>query len=242
MVKFSWVGGSATDAGSALTVPRPLLGPWDFDNDKVFLLLAIVVLAIADACRDLVRAEHDRPHAARAVRGSEVAAQSIGISTGAARVVAFAVSAFVAAIGGAMIAIHQENVGYDTNFSPFGALFWLVLVVTFGARLPSGALWAAGTFSLFNKIVLQGTFIGWILRDPERIPGIFPISPKWRFILFGSGTIQYAKHPEGMLEMTRTRAAGASGQARRTAPRQSSPGSGPPPAPPPRSDVEEVAS
>ena len=47
MVKFSWVGGSATDAGSALTVPRPLLGPWDFDNDKVFLLLAIMVLTIA---------------------------------------------------------------------------------------------------------------------------------------------------------------------------------------------------
>ena len=40
---------------------------------------------------------------------------------------------------------------------------------------------------------------------PERIPGIFPISPKWRFILFGLGTIQYAKHPEGVIEMTRAK-------------------------------------
>ena len=178
----------------------------------------------------------------RAVRGSEVAAQSIGISTARTRVVAFAVSAFVAAIGGAMIAIHQENVGYDTNFSPFGALFWLVLVVTFGARLPSGALWAAGTFALFNKIVLEGTFIGWILRDPEKIPGIFPISPKWRFILFGLGTIQYAKHPEGILEMSRSRAQERRAKRAARRPAQSSSGSGLPPAPPPRSDVEEVAS
>ena len=54
-----------------------------------------------------------------------------------------------------------------------------------------------------NKIFLEGTFFGWILRDPDRIPGFFPISPKWRFILFGLGTIQYAKHPEGVIEMTR---------------------------------------
>ena len=38
-----------------------------------------------------------------------------------------------------------------------------------------------------NKIFLEGTFLGWILRDPERIPGVFPLSPNWRFILFGLG-------------------------------------------------------
>ena len=58
-----------------------------------------------------------------------------------------------------------------------------------------------------NKIFLEGTFVGWILRDPGRIPGFFPISPKWRFILFGLGTIQYAKHPEGVIEMTKARSA-----------------------------------
>ena len=58
-----------------------------------------------------------------------------------------------------------------------------------------------------DKIILQGTFLGWILRDPSRIPGVFPISPKWRFILFGLGTIQYANHPEGVIEMTKARSA-----------------------------------
>jgi hypothetical protein len=104
-----------------------------------------------------------------------------------------------------MVSIHKEAVDYELNFAPFGALFWLLLVVTFGARTPAGALYGAGAFALMNKIFLEGTIFGWILRDPERIPGIFPISPKWRFILFGLGTIQYAKHPEGVIEMTKAR-------------------------------------
>ncbi|MEY2569925.1 MAG: hypothetical protein QOE63_275, partial [Acidimicrobiaceae bacterium] len=41
---------------------------------------------------------------------------------------------------------------------------------------------------------------GWLLRSPSRIPGIFPISPKWRLVLFGLGTIQFARHPEGLVE------------------------------------------
>jgi hypothetical protein len=132
----------------------------------------------------------------RALRGSEVASQSIGISSGQARTIAFAVSAAIAALGGSMVAIHQKAVNYDLNFSPTGSLFWLVLVVTFGARETSGAVTAAGAYSLIDRLFLQGTIFGWLFRDPDRVPGFFPISAKWRFIMFGLGTIQYAKHPE----------------------------------------------
>ena len=206
MVKFSWVGGSSSGADARLPVPRPVLGPWDFDNDKTFLALALVILVIVSLSVSFFGLS-TTGRKLKAVRGSEVAAQSIGISPARARVIAFSVSAFVAALGGAMVSIHQEAVNYDTNFAPFGALFWLVLVVTFGARTPAGALYGAGAFALMNKIFLEGTFIGWILRDPARIPDFFPISPKWRFILFGLGTIQYAKHPEGVIEMTKARSA-----------------------------------
>ncbi|MET0909667.1 MAG: branched-chain amino acid ABC transporter permease, partial [Ilumatobacteraceae bacterium] len=204
MVKFSWVGGSASGAAATLPVPRPLLGPWDLDNDKTFLGLALVVLILVTAAVTLFGLS-TTGRTIKAVRGSELASQSIGISPARARVITFAVSAFIAGLGGAMVSIHKEAVDYELNFAPFGALFWLLLVVTFGARTPAGALYGAGAFALMNKIFLEGTFLGWILRDPERIPGIFPISPKWRFILFGLGTIQYAKHPEGVIEMTRAR-------------------------------------
>jgi branched-chain amino acid transport system permease protein len=205
MVKFSWVGGSSSGAAATLPVPRPLLGPWDLDNDKTFLALALVVLIAATVAVALFGLS-TTGRTIKAVRGSELASQSIGISPARARVITFAVSAFIAGLGGAMVSIHKEAVDYELNFAPFGSLFWLLLVVTFGARTPAGALYGAGAFALMNKIFLEGTFLGWILRDPERIPGVFPISPKWRFILFGLGTIQYAKHPEGVIEMTRARA------------------------------------
>jgi len=143
----------------------------------------------------------------RALRGSEVAAQSIGISPARARLAAFAISAFIAGLGGALLAIQQENVNYGNNFAPFAALFWMVLVVTLGARTVEGAVTAAGAFSLFDTVILRGTFLGWILRDPERVPGIFPISPKWRFVLFGLGTIQFARNPEGIVEAKKRKAA-----------------------------------
>lgn len=205
MVKFSWVGGTQ-DAGAATqVVPRPVIGGLDFASDKSFLALAIVVLVVVTSAVTLF-GHSTTGRELRAVRGSEVAAQSIGISPARARVVAFTVSAFIAALGGGMVAMHQENVNYGNNFTPFSSLFWLVLVVTFGVRKPSAAIAGAFMFSIFDKLILQGTFLEWILRDANRVPGIFPINPKWRLILFGLGTIQYAKHPEGVLEYSRSRA------------------------------------
>jgi ABC-type branched-subunit amino acid transport system permease subunit len=142
--------------------------------------------------------------------------------------IAFAVSAFIAGLGGAFLAMHQENVNYANNFSPFAALFWLVLVVTLGARTVEGAVTAGASFTLFDPLILKGTIFGWILRSPERIPDIFPISPKWRFILFGLGTIQFARHPEGIIEWNKRKRA-----AKRAAKRDN--------VPPPRRAVEAPA-
>ena len=109
-----------------------------------------------------------------------MAAQSIGISPGRSRLIAFAVSGFIAGLGGALLAVHQENVNYATNFTPFAALFWLVLVVTLGSRTFEGAAAAALAFAVFDTLVLKGTVFEWLLRSPDRIPAIFPVDPTWR--------------------------------------------------------------
>ncbi len=203
MVKLSWVGGS-TFTGTR--VPRPVIGPWDLADDKAYLVLvAIVLLVVGRAVVHIRGGTMGRTF--RALRGSEVAAQSIGISPAHARLAAFAISAFIAGLGGALLAIHQENVNYGQNFTPFGSLFWLVLVVTLGARTVEGAVTAAGTFTLFDALILRGTVLGWILRSDERIPDLFPISGKWRFVLFGLGTIQFARNPDGILEARKRKAA-----------------------------------
>jgi ABC-type branched-subunit amino acid transport system permease subunit len=119
--------------------------------------------------------------------------------------VAFAVSAFLAGLGGAMLSMQQGNVNYASNFIPFAALFWLVIVVSLGSRTVEGALFAGAAFALFEPLILQGDLFAWILRDPDRLPDAFPLAPEWRIVLFGLGALQFARHPEGLVEAGKAR-------------------------------------
>jgi branched-chain amino acid transport system permease protein len=205
MVKLSWVGGGDTALLQGTRVPRPTIGPWDLADDRSFLVLALVVFVVVSVAVIQLRGG-TVGRTLRALRGSEIAAESIGISPARARVTAFAVSAFIAGLGGALLSIHQENVNYSSNFAPFAALFWLVLVVSIGSRTVEGAAQAGAAYALFDAVLLRGALAGWLLRSAQRVPGVFPVSPKWRFILFGLGTIQFARHPEGLLEHSKRRA------------------------------------
>jgi branched-chain amino acid transport system permease protein len=201
VVKLSWVGG---DGLTPAAVPRPTIGPWDLGDDRGFLVLSLIVLAIVGLAVTQLRAGSTGQQL-RALRGSQVAAQSIGISPAGLRMTAFALSGFIAGLGGSLVAMHQENVNYATNFTPFGALFWLVLVVTTGVGLVSGAIAGAATFALADAVFLKGVFLGWILRSPDRIPDVLPVSPEWLFVGFGLAAVMYARHPEGSIEVLRAR-------------------------------------
>jgi branched-subunit amino acid ABC-type transport system permease component len=198
IVNMSWVSGGVSILQNTIA-PRPKLGPIDFSSDKNFLVLSLIVLALTALIVAALQSGTFGKTLA-AVRGSEVAAQSIGISPARGRMLAFAISGGIAALGGGLLASQQQNVNYPTNFPPFAALFWVVVVVVLGVRSVKGALWAGAAFSLFDPVLLKGALFGWILRTPEPLTSIFPLSSSWLFILFGLGAIQFAKHPEGALE------------------------------------------
>ena len=204
MVKLSWVGGSSLLQGTR--VPRPVIGPWDFADDRAFLVLGVIVLILTSVGVILIR-HGTVGQTLQAVRGSELAAQSIGISLGRARLVAFAISGFIAGLGGAMLSIHEQNVNYAKSFAPYSALFWLVVVVTLGSRTVEGAIQAAAAFGLFEAVVLNGTIFEWLFRGESGLTESLTVSPSWRFILFGLATIQYARHPEGLVENGKRQAA-----------------------------------
>ncbi|MDG2026771.1 MAG: ABC transporter permease [Acidimicrobiales bacterium] len=207
IVKFSWVGGGESALFSGTQVPRPVIGPFDFgESDRAFLALAVIVLVIVSVAVIQLR-EGTIGQSLRALRSSEVAAESIGISPARARIVAFAVSAFIAGLGGAFLAMLEGDVNYPKNFSPVAAMFWLVLVVSLSARTVEGAIQAGAAFALFSPVILEGSFLEWLpYFNEDNLPGIFPISAKWRFVLFGLTAIQFARHPEGMLEFGKRRA------------------------------------
>jgi branched-chain amino acid transport system permease protein len=189
IVRQSWVGGGETSLLSGTQVPRPTLGPIDFANDKSFLVLAAVVFTIAALAVIQIRGG-TVGRTLRALRGSEVAAQSIGISPAKARVTAFAVSAMIAGVGGALLAIHQGDVNYGTNFSPFAGLFWIVVVVVISSRTVEGAASAGVASTILDRAVFSN---------------LLGISSKWRLVLFGLTAMQYARHPEGLAEYGRRR-------------------------------------
>ena len=205
LVRLPFLGGGGTSLLQGTRVPRPVIGPWDLADDVKFLVLALVVFALAAIAVKQLRAG-TIGHTLQALRGSEVAAQSIGISPTRARVTAFAVSGFLAGLGGAMLSIQQKNVNYASNFSPFAALFWLVLVISLGSRTIEGASYAGASFSLMDRVIFRGAFIAWITRSEELVPGFLPLSPKWRFVLFGLATLSFARHPEGLVESGKRRA------------------------------------
>jgi branched-subunit amino acid ABC-type transport system permease component len=206
LVRLPFVAGGGTSLLVGTKVPRPVMGSIDFKNDQAFLVLALIVFAIvALAVTQLQSGTFGRT--LLALRGSQLGAESIGISAGRARLLAFAISGFIAGIGGALLSMQQKNVNYSVNFVPFAALFWLVIVVTLGVRTIEGAVAGAAAFVLFERVILQGALFGWLTLNSSNLPGIFPIEGQWRFVLFGLGAIQFARHPEGILEYAKRRRA-----------------------------------
>lgn len=202
MIKFSWVGGGDTSLLQGTSVPRPEMFGIDFTAPRSWLILCLILLTLVGLLVVNVR-EGTVGRSLRALRGSEVASQSVGINPSKGRIIAFALSAFIAGIGGALLAAHRNDVGYATNFTPFVGLFWLVIVVTIGPRTVEGAIQAGVGFVLFEEFVLR-TFVPWITD-------VLPLVPEWhppaslRFVLFGLSAVQYSKHPEGLLEYGKRR-------------------------------------
>ena len=200
LVKFDWVGGGTLP----ITAPRPTLGFIDFDrSDKLFFILCLVVLAVMCVIVIAVR-EGTTGRVLDALRGSEVAATSIGISSTRARIIVFALSAGIAGIGGGLLAMYERAVNYNPNFVSFQSLFFVVLVVSLGCRTVEGAIQAAVGFAVFQTVILNQV-VPWIVNhvQPWYHMGLPPAT--LAIILLSLGAFTFAKHPEGVLEFNKSK-------------------------------------
>ncbi|MGH9074690.1 MAG: branched-chain amino acid ABC transporter permease [Acidimicrobiales bacterium] len=173
----AWAGNGA----SGISVLRPLIGPIAFNATKPFFALAVIVLAIVAAGVAWLRRSTIGQYLA-AVRGSELAAASVGINPRRVKLLAFAVSAGIAGLGGALYGSTLGAVS-PSNFTFYQSLFWLVLVAITGVRTIGGAIGAGVALVVIPQLLsIGGVGLGALAA-----------------VVFGFGALSYIRHPEGLV-------------------------------------------
>jgi branched-chain amino acid transport system permease protein len=101
------------------------------------------------------------------------------------KVLVAGLAAFVAGVGGALLAI-DIGVARPSSYAALFGLIWLAVLVTLGIRSTVAALLAGVTFTILPALTQVYLAPDWSLVPP---------------VLFGLGAIVLAKYPEGSLAM-----------------------------------------
>jgi branched-chain amino acid transport system permease protein len=160
----------------------PLNRPNFAHGDLAFSYLALVVFVVLAALTLNLR-RSTSGLALRAVRDSEPASRTLGLSVVQVKVIVGSIAAFVAAVGGGFLAM-DSGVAQPQSYATFLGLVWLAVVVTLGARSISAAVLAGLSFSL-----IYGLFQTYVPTRWGEVPAV----------LFGLGAIGVARNPEGAI-------------------------------------------
>jgi branched-chain amino acid transport system permease protein len=140
----------------------------------VFFIIAILTVNLRRSTSGL---------ALRAVRDSEKASRTLGLSVLQVKVIVGAIAAFIAAVGGGFLAMDQ-NIAQPQSYETFLGLVWLAVVVTLGIRSIIAAALAGLSFSL-----VAGVFQTYVPARWGEVPSV----------LFGLGAIGVARNPDGVV-------------------------------------------
>ena len=164
--------------GAGVAVARP-----EFANtDKGFIYFGLAVFAIfAVLIVNLRRSTTGL--ALNAVRWSENASRTMGLSVITMKMLVSGLAAFVAGVGGGLYALSFKQ-AIPLDYATLLGLAWLAVLVTFGVRSNIAALLAGLLFTF----------------SPAFIQTVLKLDAPWSslpILLFGLGAIALAKNPEG---------------------------------------------
>jgi branched-chain amino acid transport system permease protein len=153
-------------------------------SDRAFVYLGLIIFIVVALFIVNIR-RSTTGLALTAVRWTEPAAKTIGISVLQMKVIIAGLAAFVAGVGGALLAVEQ-GVALPSNYATLIGVVWLAVLVTQGIRSNVAAL-IAGLFST----ILPGIALAYLPTSFGQFPPI----------LFGLGAIALAQNPDGVLAM-----------------------------------------
>lgn len=152
------------------------------DNAYYYFTLAVVLLGVIGA--ELVRVNR-LGRTLRALADSPVAVESIGLNPMLPRVLVFSVSAFLAAICGALLGAQAQRINpYNFDFSQ--SLIWLAVIVVGGVATLGGSTLAAVLFVAVPAILTQ------------------PVVTEYQPVFFGVAAMLLAQTPNGLAGLMRS--------------------------------------
>jgi branched-chain amino acid transport system permease protein len=166
--------------GLGITLNRPAFA----SSDRAFTYLCLVVFVLVALFIVNFR-RSTTGLALNAARWSEAGARTSGISVVQMKVIAGALAALIAGIGGGLFGLAQTNFQPD-QFDTFLGITWLAVFVTIGVRSNVAALIAGLAFVFPNELAQ------YYYPTATWIPNVLPV-------LFGLGAVSAAKYPEGVL-------------------------------------------
>jgi branched-chain amino acid transport system permease protein len=181
-----------TGGSGGLSVQATWLGTtafFNFNGHALFLLSSVVLVGCIVLVLQVRKGTVGRNLAA--MRGSETAAAGLGINVTWQRIVVFALAGGIAGLGGVLVTIQGQVASpgaWNYNYS----LILVVLVVTTSVATVEGAIQAGIAYFVLTQLL---TYL------PARWGGGSLV-----IVVFAFGALQYARHPEGVLEFQKRRA------------------------------------
>ena len=199
-VLFKWNWLRRSQSGWDYRQKTPKLFGVNFRNEKPALIALMVIVALLTVLvHNLSKSASGR--AITAVRNSEPAAATSGLSIPRTKLSIFALSSAVAGLGGVLVATRNGAIA-DGTFVTQTGLAWLAAVVLFGIRKPQGAIIAGLVTATSAQIFTRGfhffftpSFLHWDGLGSSTATYV-------QNALFGIGAIQLARQPDGVLAIT----------------------------------------
>jgi sulfate-transporting ATPase len=213
---FAWMGDAflftspylGLGEGSS-TIPNQRIGrpgsyvSFDLTDRRVLFVVFLVIVMTTAVCLSNLR-DARTGRALSAIRGSEVAAASLGIDVVRYKLVAFAASGVLAGLGGGMLMVEQRTVVPSQFFYTVSLQFLAIAVVgglaSLGGAVAAGVLFAGLTELFFRVDALSG----WLdvvsalllacvlLLYPTGLAGLLARVGRWLEVL-GRGTDRLLK-------------------------------------------------
>lgn len=202
-VLFKWDWLRRNQSGWDYRKDVPKIGSIDFRHERTAIIALMIICGLLTLLVfNLQKSASGR--AITAVRNSEPAAATSGLSVPQTKLSIFALSAAVAGFGGVLIATHNRAIS-DGTFQTQLGLAWLASVVLFGIRKPQGAIIAGLVTATGAQIFTRGFhfyflpsflhFLSW-----KGLGG--GTATYVQNALFGLGAVQLAREPDGILAIT----------------------------------------